>query len=189
MEILLPLFTAVIFMGLIVGIKKTYDHYNNRPGLYGIFGKHFAFFINQAINPYLDTLFNREDQCTLRTIRNITWEEMVYKIPDLPLDPSFQTEMIRRYYVSIEIKNITLNRVLRETAQSHPEVQYQLCVFFERILPLIKKMEKNEDDLGYLHCIEVMQKLFENYANKETRAKFATEMSDYLVEVPSLVKE
>jgi hypothetical protein len=184
MEILSPLFAVVVFLCFIGVCKKTYQVfliYRSRKNLNDIFYRHFQFFLDQAVSPYGKTLFSEGHQQEISRLENMTWQEIA-SLCNLEMNPSWHTGKAESIYKSNKTKSIILNRVKSDLAQSNPEVQYQLCIFFEKVLPLVEQLQEDADDLGHLMRIKIVKKLFENYANAETQAKFEKRTLSLIVE-------
>lgn len=184
MGILSPLFAIILFLCFVAVCIKTYQVfsiYRSRKKLNAIFYQHFQFFLDQAISPYWKTLFSEGHQQEISRLEHMTWQEIA-SLCNLEMNPSWHTGKAESIYKSNKTKSIILNHVKLDSAQAHPEVQHQLCLFFEEVLPLIEEMESSSDNLRYLVCVEIVRKLFENYANVETKAKFEKRILPLIVE-------
>ncbi len=184
MEILSPLFTVIFFFILLFVCQKAYQVfcvYKLKKNLNDYFYQQFQFFIDQAIKPYFRTLFPEGHQQEVARINNMIWQE-VASVCNLKMYPTWHTDKAQSIYKSNMLKSIILNQVKSDVAKTNPEVQHQLCIFFEKVLDVMEKHKEDEISLGHLFRIKIVQKLFENYANAETQAKFETRILPLIVE-------
>lgn len=184
MEILSPLFTVIFFLILLFVCQKAYQVfcvYKLKKNLNDYFYQQFQFFVDQAIHPYYRTLFSEGHQQEVMRIHNMTWQEIA-SVCNLEMYPTWNTSRVQSIYKNKMLKSIILNQVKSDVAKTNPEVQHQLCIFFERVLDVMEKHKEEEISLGYLFRMKIMQKLFENYANTETQAKFEKRILPFIVE-------
>ncbi len=102
-------------------------------------------------------------------VRNNFFESIPAK--EILIAEDFQ--IMKTLVSSSEIEGVYLllsKNIIEEQAHANEEVQFQLKIFLDKALPIINSMD-NEDENRHAIITEI-RKLFDLYANKETRELF-----------------